>query len=159
MDHLCDNCGKIVLNEELNDVKNLAQRITPGGIVPSGECPHCEALCYPITHRHNPVPTTFEEHIRFICAHLADVKTGLKEVALELRKKNRNEEARLRFNQKKQRLEALNFLKEGGLVELLPELKGKFEASQKAKETPEESAPSEQEKGESTDVDTEAGGS
>lgn len=48
----CDNCGWI--GEPtflLHEVSNLLQRVEPGGIVPSGECPQCDCLCYPVKDR------------------------------------------------------------------------------------------------------------
>lgn len=52
MRHACDNCGRTFKHHELKidnipDIPNLFERLTPGGIVPSGECPACGALVYP----------------------------------------------------------------------------------------------------------------
>ena len=47
MKHLCDNCGKTFVEKKLKEIKDLLQRVEPGRIVPSGECPECGALCYP----------------------------------------------------------------------------------------------------------------
>lgn len=45
----CDNCECTGEPEiELADIPDLFQRIEPGGVVPSGECPECGALCYPV---------------------------------------------------------------------------------------------------------------
>ncbi len=46
--HRCDNCGKVHANETLKIAKHLGERIDPGGVMPSGECKECGALCYPI---------------------------------------------------------------------------------------------------------------
>ena len=46
--HRCDNCGKIWKVDELEDIENLDNRVDPGSIVPSGQCPECGALCYPV---------------------------------------------------------------------------------------------------------------
>jgi hypothetical protein len=43
----CGNCewkGRPTI--ELQAVPDLAQRLDPGSVVPSGECPKCGALCY-----------------------------------------------------------------------------------------------------------------
>jgi len=45
--HRCANCNGVFGAEELKDIKDIFQRIEPGGVVPSGECPKCGALCYP----------------------------------------------------------------------------------------------------------------
>lgn len=149
MNHRCANCDKEWTNKDLKDPKDLFQRLAPGDMMPSGECPECGSFCFPSIYSEEKKPVTIEEHILFLCAHLSDIRIGLKEVAAELRKKNKGEEAKLRFNQKRQRLEALNFLKEGGLLELMPELKEKFQEAQKGKK----------QDGEEKDAATEAGGS
>jgi hypothetical protein len=46
--HKCDNCQAIWYAKQLEDVENLMQRLDAGGTVPSGECPKCGALCYPV---------------------------------------------------------------------------------------------------------------
>ena len=47
--HRCDNCGE-TFNDKgiiaLDMVKDLAERLTPASIVPSGECTHCHSLTY-----------------------------------------------------------------------------------------------------------------
>lgn len=49
----CDNCGWIGKPLfELHEISNLLQRIEPGGVVPSGECPKCDCLCYPVKPKH-----------------------------------------------------------------------------------------------------------
>jgi len=45
--HICDNCQGVYATDEIKPVKDLEQRIEPGCMVPSGECPKCGALCYP----------------------------------------------------------------------------------------------------------------
>ncbi len=55
--HKCDNCDTCYQEDELiNPIRHLEQRMTPGGVVPSGECPDedCGALCYPITKKKDP---------------------------------------------------------------------------------------------------------
>jgi hypothetical protein len=47
-EHECDNCGKVWPADKLGGIEDLTQRIEPGGVVPSGECPECGALCYPV---------------------------------------------------------------------------------------------------------------
>lgn len=45
----CNNCGwKGNPKIELEDIPDLNQRLDAGSIVPSGECPKCLCLCYPI---------------------------------------------------------------------------------------------------------------
>lgn len=47
-EHGCDNCGEVFGGEDISPIENFFQRVEPGGIVPSGECPKCGALCYPV---------------------------------------------------------------------------------------------------------------
>lgn len=43
--HVCDNCKWKGMTPM--PVTDLEKRTEPGGLVPSGECPECGALCYP----------------------------------------------------------------------------------------------------------------
>lgn len=45
--HVCDNCSWSGAEPVPVDLGKLGERIEPGGVVPSGECPQCGALCYP----------------------------------------------------------------------------------------------------------------
>lgn len=42
----CDNCLWTGHTDELRPIQDLAERVTPGGIKPAGECPECGALAY-----------------------------------------------------------------------------------------------------------------
>ena len=48
----CDNCDHEMWESSLlyplSEVVDLVERLTPGGTVPSGECPKCDSLIYPI---------------------------------------------------------------------------------------------------------------
>ena len=46
--HRCDNCGEIWKADQLEGIKDLDHRVDSGSVVPSGECPECGALCYPV---------------------------------------------------------------------------------------------------------------
>jgi hypothetical protein len=50
LDAQCQNCEKVWRVEDLQEVRDLAQRVSPGEIVPAGECPDCHAVCSPIVH-------------------------------------------------------------------------------------------------------------
>jgi hypothetical protein len=46
----CGNCDwKGQPDIELTEIPDLNQRLEPGSTVPSGECPKCAALCYPLS--------------------------------------------------------------------------------------------------------------
>jgi hypothetical protein len=47
-EHYCDNCCKHWDADELKDIEDLHERLEAGGVVPSGECPECGSLCYPL---------------------------------------------------------------------------------------------------------------
>jgi hypothetical protein len=44
----CQNCGEIRPERDLDEIDNLLARISPGDIVPIGQCPECGALCQPV---------------------------------------------------------------------------------------------------------------
>jgi len=45
----CDNEGHITRGfDNLGPVAAIGERLTPGGVVPAGECPRCGALAYPV---------------------------------------------------------------------------------------------------------------
>ena len=47
--HQCWNCEECFALEQLrNPIPDLFERIDPGGRMPSGECPECGMLCYPV---------------------------------------------------------------------------------------------------------------
>ncbi|GGG86674.1 hypothetical protein [Edaphobacter dinghuensis] len=48
-DQECSNCGMTWSKHQLKDIQNYNDRVSPGEIVPSGECPECGALCHPVT--------------------------------------------------------------------------------------------------------------
>lgn len=45
--HTCGNCGASVVSSGVKPITDFFQRVEPGGMVPSGECPVCGSLCYP----------------------------------------------------------------------------------------------------------------
>ena len=47
--HQCDDCSSLWEDHELTDIKDASMRTEPGGVIPSGQCPHCAALCYPVS--------------------------------------------------------------------------------------------------------------
>lgn len=46
--HACDNCNLVHKATALKGIDSFLERLEPGGVVPSGECPDCGALCYPV---------------------------------------------------------------------------------------------------------------
>jgi len=46
--HECGNCGKVHPAKDLMEIKDLFERVFPGEVMPSGECPACGALCHPV---------------------------------------------------------------------------------------------------------------
>ncbi len=67
--HRCDNCSATHLAGRLKDIDRLGERVEPGGTMPSGECPNCGALCY-------PVDKLADHPVRLKNRGLADVFTG-----------------------------------------------------------------------------------
>jgi len=54
--HECANCGKQWPLEKLKEIKHLTERVAPGEIMPSGECPECGAVCHPVEREERSVP-------------------------------------------------------------------------------------------------------
>ncbi len=67
--HRCDNCSQEHKAAALKGIDNLFERLEPGGVVPSGECPDCGALCF-------PVETVQQGQRRRRKQRLADCDTG-----------------------------------------------------------------------------------
>jgi len=44
--HTCENCGETFDARLLHDIEDLEKRISPGEIVPSGQCPDCGTVCH-----------------------------------------------------------------------------------------------------------------
>ena len=61
----CDNCGAIIEFDQVEAVRDVVQRLTPGEEVPAGECPSCYALAYIIKPEpvpENPIKEDFTEN-------------------------------------------------------------------------------------------------
>jgi hypothetical protein len=44
-DCICQNCEQTWELSELNQIKDIFQRVAPGEPMPAGECPDCGCLC------------------------------------------------------------------------------------------------------------------
>lgn len=44
----CQNCERLWLEDSLNPVANIEQRVEPGEPMPAGECPACGAVCHEV---------------------------------------------------------------------------------------------------------------
>lgn len=63
----CQNCNAVYGGEgDLKNAEDLAERLSPGEIVPAGECPVCGALCHPVI---KPVVMVWGE---FDCARASE---------------------------------------------------------------------------------------
>lgn len=54
----CQDCRRLIDDELVVPIPDLEQRVAPGEPMPSGECPHCGAVCHPTDER--PEPTDAE---------------------------------------------------------------------------------------------------
>ncbi len=55
-DTICQNCRKTWRDDQLAEITHgFWERVSPGDIMPSGECPDCGSLCTPIQ---KPIPVT-----------------------------------------------------------------------------------------------------
>jgi hypothetical protein len=53
--NICQNCRKPFADHDLDEITHgIWERVSPGEIMPSGECPNCGALCHPIKNTLTP---------------------------------------------------------------------------------------------------------
>lgn len=67
MKHQCANCQRTFNDDQiipLVQIKDLGQRLDPGSVVPSGECPACGSLVYPVTEGSTVEPPILVVKIR-----------------------------------------------------------------------------------------------
>ncbi len=51
----CDDCEwKGIPDIKFPEIPDLWMRLNPGGTIPSGECPKCHTLCYPVKEEKKP---------------------------------------------------------------------------------------------------------
>lgn len=57
--HECQGCGLTWCDDELAEIEDYFQRVGPGDLAPSGECPdrECGALCFPVQGVGEEIPT------------------------------------------------------------------------------------------------------
>lgn len=72
--HKCDNCGLISAEDQLDMIRDYHDRVDAGGVAPSGECPDCGALCYPVEGG----------YVNGLLAIQADLVTALKDAVVRL---------------------------------------------------------------------------
>lgn len=44
--YLCPNCESEWELDDLKEIQDIFERVSPGEIMPAGECPECGALCH-----------------------------------------------------------------------------------------------------------------
>src|SRR5512137_213778 len=68
--HLCQGCGERIGDRELlGGIRDLGERVAPGEIMPSGECPRCGALCHELAGPpFSPLRVVPESVLRKACA-------------------------------------------------------------------------------------------
>lgn len=94
----CDGCGKLWSPQDVKNIRDLWERVQSGDIVPSGECPECDSLCYPLGEREFSIlrmdeaktllelldgrrPPKSEEEIRAVATLRKDVATTYRALA------------------------------------------------------------------------------
>lgn len=51
----CQNCGLVLDEDDLKEIRHLSERVAPGEEMPSGECPQCGAVCHPTNAKVKPI--------------------------------------------------------------------------------------------------------
>jgi hypothetical protein len=76
--HKCDNCHWTGGEADLMPIKDPSERLTPGGVVPSGECPKCGALAYQIEKKRKTKQEKYVDCKGHICPYCGskDIEAG-----------------------------------------------------------------------------------
>lgn len=141
--HECQNCRDLFRDDAIvpiGEVKDLLQRVTPGEVMPSGECKKCGSLTHIFTR-----PDTLEDALFMVASEIRLLSKKVNEAIGEMRKKTNIEVKRLEYNRTKETLAAVQKLaeleKEGTLPEELQGIagliKGKMKKGKKDAENPE----------------------
>lgn len=77
----CESCGLYVLEEELKTIENVKEKVLPGTIMPSGECPKCGSLCYYIPK----VDLEWLQHLTDASNDIARAHNTLREMMVQIR--------------------------------------------------------------------------
>lgn len=67
MDCLCDNCGHECKTDQVEMIADAQERLTPGGVVPAGQCPECGGLTY-LKVEAKPAPVTTHRGVPVFCS-------------------------------------------------------------------------------------------
>lgn len=84
MKSYCGNCNwRGVPKIDLLNIEDLAKRLDEGSVVPSGECPKCRALCYPVkpkpkvvAHAVPVVKSDAKSSVKFVDGYEVRIKKG-----------------------------------------------------------------------------------
>lgn len=71
----CANCGKLWDDSDLHEITHgIWERVAPGELMPSGECPECGALCHPVENALTPLRDALEQLLGRVKGLLASNK-------------------------------------------------------------------------------------
>lgn len=79
----CQNCDWRGDASELREIHDLSQRVSPGELMPSGECPECGALCQPLGDPWATIHGFLEERSDFLRVGVSRCEGGF-DVVLRL---------------------------------------------------------------------------
>jgi hypothetical protein len=66
---VCQNCRKTFASDQLEEITHgFWERVSPGEIVPSGECPRCGALCHPVENALSPFVSAAKKLVEIVSA-------------------------------------------------------------------------------------------
>jgi hypothetical protein len=67
--NVCANCHETFTSAELEELTHgFWERVSPGEIMPSGECPKCHALCYPTENELSPFIGAIKKVVETVAA-------------------------------------------------------------------------------------------
>ena len=87
--NVCQNCCQTWRDDQLAEITHgIWERVSPGELMPSGECPECGALCHPIKNAltEQPEPVIFVEGglVQAVLVLDSTALKGYREVSYEL---------------------------------------------------------------------------
>jgi len=68
-DNVCQNCSEKFRDDQLEEITHgIWERVSPGELMPSGECPSCGALCHPLDNALTPFVAAAQKLVRTVSA-------------------------------------------------------------------------------------------
>jgi hypothetical protein len=68
-DNVCQNCDGKFRDDQLEEITHgIWERVSPGELMPSGECPDCGSLCHPVDNTLTPFVAAAQKLVETVAA-------------------------------------------------------------------------------------------